>query len=197
MSVITSMPSADCLTYAEYLSEQTISERYDIIEGERQIMPSPTWRHQRIQGRLLRAFQQYEDAAGSGYCLAAPFDVLIRRVPRLQVRQPDLLFISKVALTRIGGIPERVPLETAPELVVEILSDSDRESVLSGKIADYLTIGVQEVWLVRPDVQTVEILDLTSGQAVSDMVCSALETAESRVFAGLRVEVVGLFQADY
>lgn len=132
--------------------------------------------------------------SGSGNCLAAPFDVLIRRVPRLQVRQPDLLFISKAALARSGGIPERVPLQTAPELVVEILSDSDRESVLSGKIMDYLSIGVWEVWLVRPDVQTVEILNLTSGQAVSEAVYSASETAEARVFTGLRVEVAGLFQ---
>jgi len=195
MSAIASAPPVGCLTYTEYLSEQTISERYDIIEGERRILPSPTWRHQRIQGRLLRAFQSYEDATGSGYCLAAPFDVLIRRVPRLQVRQPDLLFISKSALTQSGGIPERVPLETAPELVVEILSDSDRKSVLSGKITDYLTIGVREVWLMRPDVQTVEILNLTSGQAVSETLFSASETAESRVFMGLKVEVAGLFQA--
>jgi hypothetical protein len=88
-----SLPN-DVLSYEDYLSEGYVEGRYDIVEGVRISMPGATWEHQRTAGNLYNHFRQYERSSGKGLALFAPFDVLIRRLPRLQTRQPDLLFIS-------------------------------------------------------------------------------------------------------
>ena len=76
---------------------------------------------------------------GLGTTVSAPYDVLIRRFPKLQTRQPDLLFVSHARLAQGGGIPVKGLLGAAPELVVEIVSDSETQRILGDKIADYVT----------------------------------------------------------
>ena len=119
----------------------------------------------------------------------APFDVLIRRVPKLQTRQPDLLLISWARLAEGGGIPKVGPLPIAPELVVEIISDSETARILGDKIADYDDIGVDKCWVVRPDTRTVEVLRLTPGGSPSVAVYDDTQTVMSQVFPSLAVPV--------
>ena len=45
---------------------------------------------------------------------------------------------------------------TPPDLAVEVMSPADSERQLSIKIGNYLTAGVM-LWVVRPDIQEVEI----------------------------------------
>jgi hypothetical protein len=40
------------LTYEEYLRLPEMNQRYEIIEGELKITPSPTVRHQRLVSRI-------------------------------------------------------------------------------------------------------------------------------------------------
>jgi Uma2 family endonuclease len=59
------------------------------------------------------------------------------------VRAPDLAFISHARL------PEPEPVgypALAPDLVVEILSPSDRPGEVLGKVADWLSAGTRLVW---------------------------------------------------
>ncbi len=53
----------------------------------------------------------------------------------------------------------------APELVVEILSESDRTSVLNAKLLDYQKAGVSECWIVNLEEKTVEVLKLNKIEA--------------------------------
>ena len=46
-------------------------------------------------------------------------------------------------------------LEVAPELVVEIISSGDRWQDIREKLADYFSIGVEQVWIVEPANQKV------------------------------------------
>jgi Uma2 family endonuclease len=181
------------LAYEDYLSEDVIKQRYDIVEGVRVFMSSPNWRHQRIQLNVLAVLRAYEMAFRRGLALGAPFDVLIRRTPRLQVRQPDALFISHGTLIQGGGIPTSGPLTIAPELIIEIISDSDRELVLAGKLNDYGAIGVQEVWIIHPDAQTVEILRLTPDSARSVAILTVADTLTSEIFPDLTVTIADMF----
>src|SRR5262249_26251775 len=160
MAVTKPQTASSVLTYEQYMAEGEIHQRYDIVDGVRFYMPGPNWRHQRIQVNATGILRDYERRTGSGFVIAAPFDILIRRVPTLQTRQPDVLFITRAQLESGGGVPELGPLEVAPELVVEILSDSETERSLAAKLADYVTIGVKEAWLVRPERRTVEVVRL-------------------------------------
>jgi Uma2 family endonuclease len=183
------------LSYEAYMAEPTVQGRYEIINGVRQFMAGASYRHQRVANNISRAFYSYEQASGMGTTVSAPFDVLIRRTPRVQTRQPDVLFISSRRLIQGGGIPERGPLGAAPELVVEIISDSETQRILEDKLADYLSIGVDECWVVRPDTQTVEVLRLTAGAALNLATYDAAQAVMSRVFPGLTVSVADIFVA--
>src|SRR5690242_11144265 len=83
-------PPEDLLTYEAYMAEGYVEGRYDILEGVRIYMPGATWPHQDIVGNLLDALRKYARKTGHGKAITAPFDVLIRRLPRLRTRQPDV-----------------------------------------------------------------------------------------------------------
>lgn len=177
------------LTDDAYMAEPAVYGRYEIVNGVRIFMPGATWDHQDIAGNLADLLRAYARSSAIGKVVFAPFDVLIRRLPKMQVRQPDLLFISNARLAQVGGRPAKGPLEAAPEIVVEIVSDSETQRILGDEIADYVEIGVSECWVVRPDAETVEVLTLAGGGASSAAVYGPGEMVQSVAFAGLAVSV--------
>jgi Uma2 family endonuclease len=190
----TTSTASNLLTYEQYMAEGEVEGRYDIVEGMRIFMPGPTWQHQRILVNILLILHRFEVTHGIGFALTAPFDILIRRRPRLQTRQPDLLFISKAALGRVGGAPQKGPLEVAPELVVEILSDSERDQMFEAKLADYTAIGVQECWRVLPRMSAVDVLRLTAEGPVLVASYDASTSVQSIAFPDLITPVAEFFR---
>jgi Uma2 family endonuclease len=66
--------------------------------------------------------------------------------------EPDVAFVSKENVTPSTGYIYR-----APDLAVEIVSPSQSTEELRAKIAEYLSCGTQEAWLVIPDEATIEV----------------------------------------
>ena len=64
------------------------------------------------------------------------------------VRVPDVAWRSAAALCAHGYVS---PLPVAPELCVEVLSDSNSDAEMAAKRAAYFAAGAQEVWLVADD----------------------------------------------
>ena len=185
------------MSYEEYMAGPEEMARYDILDGWKvyrlygdNLLPSPTRRHQRILGRLLRRFQDYEEASRRGEAIIAPCDVEITYQP-LRSRQPNLLFISCERLEQNAPSDQYAPLSPAPELVVETVSPSDTAIVLAAKIADYRAVDVHEVWIVRPEGLTIEVLTLADG---AGRVYGPGETAVSTLFDGLAVSVDTVFE---
>src|SRR5437588_10887830 len=114
------------LTYEEDMREEPTQDRYDIVDGVR-IMANPTRSHQEVLGNLFEMFRAFQRTNGLGRVLLSPNDVLIRRSP-LRIRQADLSFISNERLAQCPPPTDPAPLETPPELVVEILSPSERRT---------------------------------------------------------------------
>jgi len=120
-------------------------------------------------------------------------DVLIGTTP-LKVRQLDVLFISRERLDRNPPAHEPAPLYPAPELVVEIISPSDRPGVWATKLANYRTAEVREVWVVSMEAQAIELVDL-SGEAIESPATYHLrESLQSMTFPGLMVSVHAVFE---
>ncbi len=69
------------------------------------------------------------------------------------VRGPDVYVIRQSRL--VSGELSRGWLSVPPDLVVEVLSPSDRWSEVHLKIAEYLSFGVPLVWVVDPDQRCV------------------------------------------
>ena len=187
------VPKTYELTYDAYMAEPQVEGRYDIVNGVRIFMPGAGRRHQRIADSIARLLWAFEHRTGLGISVSAPYDVLIRRSPRMQTRQPDVLFVSHARLTQSGSDSEEGPLEVAPELVVEVISSSETQRILSDKISDYISIGVNECWVVRPDDETVEVLTLASSGANRAAIYSQGERVQSVIFAGLTVSLADIF----
>jgi len=194
MATLTAPPAAT-LTYEAYMAEPQTEGRYDIVNGVRIFMPGATWRHQRIANNISRSLYAFEERSGLGITVSAPYDVLIRRVPRLGTRQPDVLFVTHERIARGGGVPDVGPLEVAPEIVVEVVSNSETQRILGDKLTDYVEIGVNECWVVRPEDRTVEVLALSPQGARSVRVFGDGEVVASVVFADLSVAVADVLAA--
>ena len=138
------------LTYADYMKTSD-DERYELLNGELIMSPSPKEIHQDISGNLyfrLRAFVR-ERSLGKVYF--SPFDVVLSDT---DVVQPDLLFVSNER----ADIITADNIQGAPDLVVEILSPATAERDRTVKLDLYAQHGVKEYWIVDPDAKTVKVL---------------------------------------
>jgi Uma2 family endonuclease len=74
----------------------------------------------------------------------------IRIVPEIRIRISETRYrVADVAVWRDGNIGDRIPI-VPPFLVVEVLSPEDRMTRVQPKIAEYLSIGVEWIWVVDP-----------------------------------------------
>jgi Uma2 family endonuclease len=70
------------------------------------------------------------------------------------VRAPDVAWCSD---TYLADHPEELPLSSAPELCVEIVSASNALPKLREKALAYVNAGAIEAWIVHPQSRQVEI----------------------------------------
>ncbi len=125
--------------------------------------------------------------------IVSPFDVLIRRVPRLQTRQPDVMFITNDRLELSGGVMMEGPLEQPPELVIEVLSPSETRRIVQDKIEDYRSIGVEEAWLVSSQAETVQVLRLTAEGVEIVALYGINQSVTSLVFPDMTLSLADIF----
>ncbi|MGZ8867924.1 MAG: Uma2 family endonuclease [Thermoanaerobaculia bacterium] len=141
------------LTYEDYLLLPDDGRRHELIDGEHYVSPSPNTQHQRISKRFTAALLACEDA-GFGELFYAPYDVVLSI---FDVVQPDVLFITPARAHIIND----KHAEGAPDLVIEILSDSNRQYDEQVKYKTYERLGVGEYWIADPFEKTVRVFRRT------------------------------------
>ena len=185
------LPQPKTMTYEDYLAEPTVYGRYDIIDGVRRVVGT-TEEHQDIVLNLAEILRVYQRTMQTGKVIVAPHDVLISRIP-LRTRQPDVMFISNARHAQNPPRSSPIPMTTAPEMVVEVISDSEKNHVLAAKIRDYQRLNVLEAWVARPVEQTVEVLSLTPTTVTSVATYHAGQHVQSVAFPDLVVAVDDIF----
>ena len=188
------------MTYEEYIRSPEERARYDILEGYKvyrrygkEEMAAPTRQHQNIQGNLYVALRHHAMSTQSAKAFLAPCDVLIRHIP-LKARQPDVLLISRERLEQNKPDDSAAPLDPAPELVVEIISPSERPGQRTAKLADYRSVEVKEVWQVFADAKTIEVVALTEDAIETVGTYKSGDNVVSVAFPELVVAVDALFE---
>lgn len=136
------------LTYEDYERIPDDGMRHEILAGELYVSAAPSLRHQRASVALTLRFGSYLEEHPLGEILTAPCDVVLS--PH-DVVQPDLIFISN---ERAAIVTEK-NIQGAPDLLIEILSDSTRKRDEGIKRERYELFGVREYWLVDPVRHTV------------------------------------------
>jgi Uma2 family endonuclease len=139
------------LTYQDYLLFPDDGKRHELIDGEHFVMPTPNRKHQAIAMNLGGMIWSYLQSHPVGRVFAAPFDVIFSD---FDVVEPDLLYLSRERMAEIETSPW---VRGAPNLVVEILSDSTRKRDETIKRRLYDRFGVTEYWVVDPELDTIKI----------------------------------------
>jgi Uma2 family endonuclease len=175
------------LTYHDYLLLPDDGKRYEILEGELYITPSPMTRHQLIAFRLSHVFMAYLETHPIGTGLAAPCDVILSET---DVVQPDLFVVLHGGIARITDKNVQGP----PDLVVEILSPgtSARDRDLKRKRYEYFR--VREYWLVDPDANSIETLTLQGDRFVRLNLFTPPASCTSPLFPDLKIDLAWLLK---
>ncbi len=135
------------LTADDLWTMPTGDRRHELVKGQLVEMIPAGGLHGIVSmqiGRLLGNFVQENNL---GYVFAAETGFLLARDPDT-VRAPDAAFVSW------ARVPEPLPeayWPVAPDLVVEVVSPSDRAEDVQRRVADFLSAGTRLVWVIYPD----------------------------------------------
>jgi Uma2 family endonuclease len=122
-------------------------ERWELVDGEVLVTPTPHWVHQRILVRLLERLVPYVREQRLGETFISPLDVKLE--PGL-ILQPDLLVVPNGELRTRGDVVRRLLL------AVETVSPGSARHDRVTKRPRYQRNRVPEYWIVDENSQTVE-----------------------------------------
>ena len=148
--------TSTALMTAEELMELPRGEgfRYELINGELEKTMSAGFPHGRITMRLAGPLSEFIWTHDLGEIFAAETGYQLTFGPDT-VLAPDISFVSKERLDHVGETERFWP--GAPDLVVEVLSPSDRTSKVNRKTLRWLGYGAKQVWIVSQKDRTVKV----------------------------------------
>lgn len=173
------------LTYADY-ARTPEDERWELIDGELIMAAAPTTAHQMIQsetGGPVWAFVKERDL---GWGFYSPIDVVLSDY---DVVQPDLVFVSKER----ESVITRANIRGAPDLAVEILSQSTARRDRRDKFDLYERHGVGEYWLADPELRMFWVFVLRNGKFVESGRYGEGDRLISPTLAGFELDLSEVF----
>jgi Uma2 family endonuclease len=182
-------PTGVKLTWDDYMLFPEDGMRHELIDGEHYVTPAPFLRHQEIVGRLHLAIGMYLMTHPIGRVFVAPLDVILSK---FDVVEPDLLYVSN----------ERAPellkdwVRGAPDLVIEVGSESTRTRDETVKCALYERAGVIEYWIVDPEIDVVRIYQRANDRFARPKELSrrASDVLATELLPGLEIALNALFR---
>ena len=108
--------------------------------------------------------------------LTAKLGIQVKLEIRIQIN-PRRFRVADIAVWRAGNIGARIPT-VPPFLVVEILSSEDRMVRMQSKVQEYLSLGVEYVWLIDPEERRALVY---SQQAPGGRLAEVLTTENPRI----------------
>lgn len=172
-------------TYEDYLKTPD-DERYELINGELIMSPSPVTFHQWVLKNIGRELEKFVSKKKLGYVFYAPLDVYF---DDKNVFQPDILFIAK---DRVDIISKK-NIQGAPDIAIEILSESTAYKDLVKKKKIYEKFGVQEYWVADPEEKTIEIHILKNKVFVLNKSYSKNKLLESPLLKDFKMKLDNVF----
>ena len=174
-------------TYEDLLDTPDDHQRYEIIDGELYVSPSPRLRHQRALLKIVK-FLLAADDAGLGQLYTGPVDIVL---DEHHVFVPDAIFITKDRLS----IAQDTHVRGAPDLVVEVLSPGTKHRDLGVKLQAYARAGVKYYWVFDAYSRSVQVFELREdGNTFAEPALLEGEDALTcPLFPGLSVPVSDLF----
>jgi Uma2 family endonuclease len=178
------------LTYDDYVHFPDDGLRHELIDGEHYVTPTPIRKHQAIVTNLVGMIWGYLRQQPVGRVFTAPFDVILSN---FDVVEPDLLFLTH---ERLGEITTSPWVKGAPSLVVEIGSPSTRKRDATIKCRLYERSGVDEYWIVDPELDEIDVYRNVSGRfdRVAQLTLESGEVLTTPLLPGLKLPLSTIFE---
>jgi len=159
----------------------------EIINGEEVMSPSPFINHQKIVSKIFLEISKFLEKNNLGGIYISPLDVIFEKdFNRLQ---PDLIFISKenseILQDWIRGVPD---------MVVEVISKSSFKYDTVIKKDIYEKYGVNEFWLVIPDMEVIEVFVLEDAKYKLFSSAEGQGAVKSKVLSGFEFDIAKILK---
>lgn len=147
--------TAELLTAEQFLELTTDDRRHrELIRGEVTAVAPAGFEHGLVAAAIVHHLRAFVVGSGLGVVLSSETGFTTSRGPDT-VRAPDAAFV------RADQVPPPVArrgfVELAPDLVVEVVSPSDRASDVLAKALAWIDVGVRLVWVVDPVSRSVMV----------------------------------------
>lgn len=142
------------VTADELLEMQDDGHRYELVKGELRMAPPPGSEHGEVTMNLAGPLYQHVKNNNLGVVYAAETGFKLESNPDT-VRAPDVAFVRIESVQQTGRLPGY--RSGSPDLVVEVLSPSDRVSSVEERVAQWLEGGATMVWVVSPKLDTITV----------------------------------------
>jgi len=157
MNIAVAPDKTELITGEELLAMGDIGP-CELIDGRIVPMSPAGVEHGLIESNLASELRVFVRQYRLGWVMSGGVGIYTGHNPD-RVRGADVVFISK---KRATDQPGKGFLETAPDLVVEVMSPHDRWQEVHQKIEEYFAIGVRWVWVVEPENRAVRIYRSTT-----------------------------------
>ena len=139
--------TAPLLTAEQLFHTHVPNKRTELLRGHLVVHEPPGARHGNVTARLASRLERHTESTGAGTLFVGDTGFLLARDPDT-VRAPDIALVRQDRLS--GPIPNGY-LELAPDLVVEVLSHTDRPGAALAKVGDWLDAGTRLIWVIDPE----------------------------------------------
>ena len=138
-------------TIEDLLKTPEDGQKYELVDGEIVVSPGGG-QHSKVGFRIGFLLLQVLEKEPDGDIYGPDVGIVL---PNGDIRSPDVCFVRQKKLP--GGKTPETFVEVVPDLVVEVLSPTDRMRQVADKIGEFLEFGVPIVWLVDPKAKTVTV----------------------------------------
>lgn len=145
MEITIERPPRTMMELYEMLPEGTLAE---LIDNQIYMSPAPLFKHQKTIQSIFKELDKIIEEKGKGSIIVAPFDIKLDKTQNSV--QPDIIVILK---NNPNQVTEEGRYTGVPDLLIEVLSPSNKEYDLIKKKDLYEKFGVQEYWIVDPDTK--------------------------------------------
>jgi Uma2 family endonuclease len=182
------LPNQGAWSEEEYLWLTDHANRLvEFTDGNIEVLPMPTDRHQSVLEFLFLAFLAYLKPMGGKVHLAG----IRLRIRAEKYREPDLLLLRSAKDARRAN-----RYWTGADLTLEVVSEDKPERDLVEKPFDYAEAAVPEYWIVNPFAETITVLRLEGSAYVEHGIFARGSTATSALLPGFSVNVDEVMDAD-
>ncbi len=181
-------------TATAYLTAEQFAEQFEgaavaeLVCGEVVNLSPGGWRHSTVSSNVFELLRVWARRQKAGRVLGNEPGVVTQRHPDT-VRGADVAFFSYARVPK-GGEPKGFA-DVAPDLVAEVIGKGQGWDTLVTKAGEYLRMGVQRVWVLDPEGDTLHIFRPDqSPQQLSD----ADIIRDEMVLPGFSCRVAELFE---